>query len=47
MPPVTIGWLIALLVLVVDVVLWVAGHPIDANVVYGSACALALARLLP
>lgn len=42
-----LGALIALLVLVVDLILWITGHPVDDNVVYGSACALAIARIIP
>ena len=42
-----LGWLIALLVLVVALVLWISGHVADKNVVYGLACSLAVARLVP
>lgn len=47
MPPVTIGWLVALLVLVVAVVLWLSGHAFDRDLAYAFICALALARLIP
>jgi len=46
-PAIGLGWLIALLVLVVALVLWISGHVADKNVVYGLACALAVARLVP
>lgn len=42
-----LGALIALLVLVVNLILWITGHPADDNVVYGDACALAIAYLVP
>ena len=49
-PAIGLGWLIALLallVLVVALVLWISGHVPDKNVVYGLVCALAVARLVP
>ena len=42
-----LGALIALLVLVINLVLWVVGHPFDRTVGYADVCALALARLVP
>jgi hypothetical protein len=47
MPPVTIGWLVALLVLVVAAVLWISGHAFDRDLAYAFICALALSRLIP
>ena len=47
MPTVTIGWLIALLVLVIAAVLWLSGHTFDRDLAYAFICARALARLVP
>lgn len=47
MPTVSLGQLIALLVLIVALVFWIAGRAVSADEVYGFVCALALARLIP
>jgi hypothetical protein len=42
-----LGWLIALLVLVVCLVLWVSGHALSDDAILGLIAALAVARLVP
>lgn len=47
MPNVSLGGLLALLVLLVAAVLWVVGHALSERELYAFICALALSRLLP
>jgi len=42
----TIGWVIALVVLILCLVLWFIGRPVTPNEVLGLIAALAVARLL-
>lgn len=42
-----LGWLVALLVLIICIVLMLIGHALTATIVFGLIAAVALARLLP
>lgn len=42
-----IGWIIALLVLVVCLVIWLAGHALSDDLILALIAALAVARLVP
>jgi len=42
----TVGWIIALVVLVVCIVLWINGRPLTPNEVLGLIAALAVCRLV-
>jgi hypothetical protein len=42
-----IGWLIALLVLIVTLVFWISGHDLTKDWVLALIAALAVARLVP
>lgn len=44
--PIGLGWLIALIVLIIAIVLWVSGHAVTKDEFYGFIAALALARLV-
>jgi len=45
--PAGLGWLIALLVLIVCLILWVTGHALSDDAILGLVAALAVAILLP
>jgi hypothetical protein len=45
-PPTGLGWLIALVVLILAIGFWAFGHGLDRDWLLGFIAALALARLL-